>query len=80
MEERADRLSMFATLFDDPALINTMLPRYLAVSPEAIRDVAAAVFRADNRLVITYLPEGPAADDIALPDAGGESADEEAAA
>ena len=59
VEERADRLSMFATLFDDPGLINTMLPRYLAVTPEAIRDVAAEVFRADNRLVITYLPEGP---------------------
>ena len=27
---------------------------------------AADVFRADNRLVLTYLPEGPAADDAAL--------------
>ena len=60
VEERADRLSMYATLFDDPDLINRMLPRYLAVTPEAIRDVAADVFRADNRLVLTYLPEGPA--------------------
>ena len=33
---------MFATLFDDPALINTMLPRYLAVTAEAIREAAAA--------------------------------------
>ena len=40
VEERADRLSMYATLFDDPGLINRMLPRYLAVTPEAIRDVA----------------------------------------
>ena len=40
-----------------------MLPRYLAVTPEAIREVAADVFRPDNRLVLTYLPEGPAADD-----------------
>ena len=59
VEERADRLSMYATLFDDPGMINKMLPRYLAVTPEAIRDAAAAVFRADNRLVLTYLPEGP---------------------
>ena len=58
VEERADRLSMYATLFDDPGLINRMLPRYLAVTPEAIRDVAAAVFRPDNRVVLTYLPEG----------------------
>ena len=46
VEERADRLSMYATLFDDPGLINRMLPRYLAVTPEAIRDVARDVFRA----------------------------------
>jgi predicted Zn-dependent peptidase len=56
VEERADRLSMFATLFDDPAMINTLLPRYLSVTSEQIRDVAAAVFRADNRVVLTYLP------------------------
>ena len=63
VEERADRLSMYATLFDDPGLINRMLPRYLSVTPEAIREVAAATFRADNRLVLTYLPEIPTADD-----------------
>jgi predicted Zn-dependent peptidase len=67
VEERADRLSMYATLFDDPGLINRMLPRYLAVTPEAIRDVAAAVFRPDNRLVLTYLPEGFDADAAANP-------------
>ncbi len=56
VEERADRLSMFATLFDDPGMINTLLPRYLSVTSEQIRDVAAGVFRADNRVVLTYLP------------------------
>jgi zinc protease len=80
VEERADRLSMYATLFDRPAMINEMLPRYLAVTPEQIRDVARTVFRVDNRLVLTYLPDGPAADDVALqPDVEGQ-ADEEAAA
>ncbi len=62
VEERADRLSMYATLFDDPGLINRMLPRYLAVTPDAIREVAAATFRPDNRLVLTYLPEVAPAD------------------
>ena len=57
MEERADRLSMYATLFDDPALINTLLPRYLSVTAEQIRDVAREVFRADNRVVLTYVPK-----------------------
>jgi predicted Zn-dependent peptidase len=84
VEERADRLSMYATLFDDPDLINRMLPRYLSVTPEQIRQVAADVFRADNRVVLTYLPELPSADSAASdaeagearPDA--ESADESA--
>ncbi len=62
VEERADRLSMYATLFDDPGLINRMLGRYLAVTPEDIRSVAATVFRPDNRLVLTYLPEAAAAE------------------
>jgi predicted Zn-dependent peptidase len=62
VEERADRLSMYATLFDDPDLINRMLPRYLAVSAEQIHEVAAASFRADNRVILTYLPELPPAD------------------
>ncbi|MEA2547005.1 MAG: zinc protease, partial [Chloroflexota bacterium] len=37
VEERADRLSMYATLFDDPDLINRMLPRYLSITAEQIR-------------------------------------------
>jgi predicted Zn-dependent peptidase len=56
VEERADRLAMNATLFDDPALIDTMLARYLAVTAADIQAVAAEVFRADNRVVLTYLP------------------------
>jgi predicted Zn-dependent peptidase len=62
VEERADRLSMYATLFDDPDLINQMLPRYLGVTAEQIRAVAADVFRPDNRVVLTYLPDLPPAD------------------
>jgi predicted Zn-dependent peptidase len=55
-DERADRLSMYATLFDEPDLINQMLDRYLSVTADQIRDVAAAVLRPDNRVVLTYLP------------------------
>jgi zinc protease len=68
VEERADRLSMYATLFDDPDLINRMLPRYLAVTAEQIRSVAAEVFRPDNRVVLTYLPELPPAETAAATD------------
>jgi predicted Zn-dependent peptidase len=63
VEERADRLSMYATLFDDPDLVNRILPRYLAVTAEQIRDVCRDVFRPDNRLVMTYLPADQAAAD-----------------
>ncbi len=56
VEERADRLSMYATLFDDPGMVNTVLPRYLSVTAEQVRAAAEAVFRADNRVVLTYLP------------------------
>ena len=56
VDERADRLSMYATLFDDPDLINRILPRYLAVTAEDIQRVCADVFRPDNRAVLTYVP------------------------
>lgn len=56
VDERADRLSMYATLFDDPGMINTILGRYLSVTAEQVRDMAAQVFRPDNRVVLTYLP------------------------
>jgi zinc protease len=66
VEERADRLSMYTTLFDRPALINEMLGRYLAVTSDAILEVSAATFRQDNRLVLTYLPETPPAESEAI--------------
>jgi predicted Zn-dependent peptidase len=66
VEERADRLSMYATLFDEPGLINTMLPRYLSVTAEQIRDVARDVFRADNRAILTYVPMNGATDDATV--------------
>ena len=57
VEEVGDRLSMFAALFDRPEMINEMLPRYLAVTADRIQAVARDIFRADNRVVLTYVPE-----------------------
>ncbi len=56
VEERADRLAMYATLFADPDLINRQLDRYLSVTAEQIREVAAQVFQPRNRVVLTYVP------------------------
>ena len=75
VEERADRLSMYATLFDDPDLINRVLPRYLAVTAEQIRSVAAETFREDNRVVLTYLPELPSADTASATDGAASTTD-----
>jgi hypothetical protein len=47
---------MYATLFDDPGMINRILPRYLSTTAEQIRDVAAEVFVAENRAILTYVP------------------------
>jgi zinc protease len=60
MDEVADRLSMYATYFDRPELINEQLARYQAVDAEAVRDVCARVFGADERAVLTYVPRGDA--------------------
>jgi predicted Zn-dependent peptidase len=56
VDERADRLSMYATLLDDPEMINRQLGRYLAVTAADIQAVAGEVFRPDNRTVLTYMP------------------------
>jgi predicted Zn-dependent peptidase len=56
MDEVADRLSMYATYFDRPELINEQLERYQAVDAEAVRDVCASVFGNDGRAVLTYVP------------------------
>ena len=67
VEERADRLSMYAMLFDDPGVVNEMLPRYLSVSAEQVRDACRAVFRSDNRYILIYLPGDAAAGDAEAP-------------
>ena len=63
VEERADRLAMYATLLDDPDMINRQLARYLSVTAAQIQAAAAEVFTPANRVVLTYVPAaaGPAA-------------------
>ncbi len=54
--ERADRLSMFATLLDDPDEINRQLDRYLEAGTDDVREACATLLTADNRVVLTYVP------------------------
>jgi len=54
--ERADRLSMFATLLGDPALINVQAERYGAVTAEKINQFARERLGPDNRAKLIYVP------------------------
>jgi predicted Zn-dependent peptidase len=56
ISERADRLSMYACLFDEPERINTEVSRYSAVDAARVREGMAASLRPDNRVVLTYVP------------------------
>jgi predicted Zn-dependent peptidase len=49
---------MLTTYFDTPELINTELDRYRAVTLDDVRRVAASFLGADNRVVLTYVPNG----------------------
>ena len=57
VDGRADAFSQFTTLFDNPALVNDMLPRLLNVTSDDVLRVAADVLRPDNRVVLTFEPE-----------------------
>ena len=57
VEERADRLAMYATLFDDPGRINEQLARYLAVDAAGVQAACAGSFRPDNRAFVIYVPK-----------------------
>ncbi len=54
--ERADRLSMYACLFDQPERINAEVSRYLAVDAGRVLAAMADSIRPDNRVVLTYVP------------------------
>jgi predicted Zn-dependent peptidase len=55
--ERADRLSMFATYFGDPALLNEQPAKYQAVTVEAVNEFAVSRLGPDNRATLLYVPK-----------------------
>lgn len=54
--ERADRLSMFATLLGDPALLNEQAARYSEVTAEQVNAFARDRLGSDNRAKLLYVP------------------------
>jgi zinc protease len=59
--ERADRLSMFATYFEKPDLINTQLDRYEGVTESAANAFIRDRLGPDNRRSLLYVPNESAA-------------------
>jgi predicted Zn-dependent peptidase len=54
--ERADRLSMFATLLGDPSLINRQAELYAAVTADEVNAFARSRLGPDNRAKLIYVP------------------------
>jgi predicted Zn-dependent peptidase len=54
--ERADRLSMFATLLGNPALLNEQASRYSKVTAEQVSAFARERLGSDNRAKLLYVP------------------------
>lgn len=69
--ERADKLSMYATLLGDPGLINEQADRYNAVTARRVTDFAADRLGSDNRAKLLYVPRSTddAANDAQLVEA-----------
>jgi predicted Zn-dependent peptidase len=55
--ERADGLSMFATYFEEPELINQQAARYRSVTVERVNDLILERMGAENRASLLYIPK-----------------------
>jgi predicted Zn-dependent peptidase len=60
LDHRADLVSMYTTLFDDPERLNSTLARIRAVETDQIRAFARDFLGPDNRAVLAYVPGGEA--------------------
>jgi zinc protease len=55
--ERADKLSMFATYFNRPELINEQAVRYREVTTQRVNDLISERLGQDNRANLLYVPK-----------------------
>ena len=56
ISERADRLSMYTCLFDQPERINSEIERWEAVDAGRVAAALGESVRADNRVALTFVP------------------------
>ena len=69
--ERADRLSMFATFFKEPQLINEQADRYGAITVEQVNRIISERLGDDNRANLIYIPREGIESESALVAAAG---------
>ena len=53
-DERADIISHYTSLHDDPHYVNTFLDRLAAITPEAVRAAADRWLRPHSRAAVVY--------------------------
>lgn len=63
--EKAQTLARYYTYFGNADLINTEIERYMKVTKEDLKRVAKKYLNTDKRVVFTYKPGAPAADNEA---------------
>ena len=63
--ERADKLSMFATYFGDPSLLNVQVERYQAVTAAQVSRFARERLAEDNRASLLFVPRESAPGELA---------------
>ena len=60
---RADKLSLFATYFGDPSLVNEQIARYRGVTRGRVDRFIEDYLGEDNRASLLYVPREPSADE-----------------
>ncbi len=59
--DRADKLSMFATYFRNPALVNEQVAKYAAVTADSVNSFIKTGLKMENRALLLYVPRGEGA-------------------
>ena len=65
--ERADKLSMFATYFGEPELLNEQSAKYRSVTAADVNEFAQSRLGADNRATLLFVPKSENADTAEKP-------------
>jgi hypothetical protein len=71
--ERADKMSMFATYFKKPELLNDQVDLYRAVTSQQVNDFIHKSLGEDNRASLLYVPKDDARGELVTAGAAAEA-------